>query len=103
MTRTTLTIRRPNGNIEVVDVSDKFLSGMTDGMFAKVAEANKAAGRGEVLSYTVEHDKPSEAELETLRRESDIEDARKTLKAAVENHDAAAAVKARKALLSLEV
>jgi len=43
-------IRRPNGEIEAVDVSSKYYR-MTDAAFAKIKAATKAAGRGDALSY----------------------------------------------------
>lgn len=46
---TELTIRRPDGSVEVVR-NDK-LGKINDVVFAKVRAATKAAGRGDVLSY----------------------------------------------------
>lgn len=54
MIKTTITIKRPTGNVEIVDVSDKFANGLTDGMFATIKAATAKAGRGECLSYNVE-------------------------------------------------
>lgn len=56
---TTVQIKRPEGNIEAVDVSAKFPSGLTDAMFAKMSAATKAAGRGDMLSYSVVLSGPS--------------------------------------------
>ena len=47
-----LTIKRPEGNIEIVDITEKFC-GMTDGLFEKIKEATKNAGKGECLSYEI--------------------------------------------------
>lgn len=56
MTTTTITVKRPNGQIETVDVSAKFPVGLTDQMFATIQESTRAAGRGEALSYNVTHE-----------------------------------------------
>lgn len=70
--KTVITIKRPEGNVETLDVSDKFTSGLTDGMFATIKAATLAAGRGECLSYTVAQEAPTA----DLLAES-IEDAKK--------------------------
>lgn len=44
-----VTVRRPNGLVETVRM-DKF-RGLNEKQFALVKEANRKAGRGEVLSY----------------------------------------------------
>lgn len=54
MRKTTVTIKRPEGHIETVDVSDKFAQGLSDQMFQQVKKATKDAGRGECLSYKIE-------------------------------------------------
>lgn len=55
MTRIELTIRRPNGEIETLDVTDKLRaaghSRMTDPLFRATRKATKQAGRGWALSY----------------------------------------------------
>ena len=51
MKKTTLTIKRPCGKIEIVDISEKFENGLTDSMFNQIKAATKAAGRGDCLSY----------------------------------------------------
>lgn len=51
-TVTTITIKRPEGHVEVVDVSEKFF-GMTDGLFERVKKSTKEAGKGECISYEV--------------------------------------------------
>ena len=56
MTHTTpshveLTVRRPNGTVEVVR-ADKLGEFINDKVFASVVAQTKAAGRGDVLSYT---------------------------------------------------
>lgn len=47
---TELTIRRANGEIEVVRAQN-IAFGMTDAKFAAIKKATKAAGRGDCLSY----------------------------------------------------
>lgn len=54
MTKTIITAKRPNGQIELVDVSDKHPVGINDKLFARMQAATKDAGRGELLSYSVE-------------------------------------------------
>lgn len=49
---TTITIRRPSGITETVDVSGKFAVGLTPALFARVQSATRQAGRGEALSYS---------------------------------------------------
>lgn len=76
---TTITVKRPNGQIETVDVSAKFPVGLTDQMFATIQESTKAAGRGEVLSYSVVSETDAAASawaaVERLRDQaSDIEE-----------------------------
>lgn len=46
---TVMSVRRPNGDIEQVRKD----GGMSDAAFAKIKAATKAAGRGDLLSYTV--------------------------------------------------
>jgi hypothetical protein len=46
-----LTIRRPNGEIEVVALHPAKFPVMTDTLFARMKKANLDAGRGECLSY----------------------------------------------------
>jgi hypothetical protein len=48
--RNTLTIRRPSGDIEVVDITERFPGGLSGDALAKVRAATLAAGRGEVLA-----------------------------------------------------
>jgi hypothetical protein len=45
-----LTVRRPGGTVETV-VAEKLGIRINDAIFAQVAAATKAAGRGDVLSY----------------------------------------------------
>ena len=45
----TVTIKRPNGEIEVVDVTARFPI-LTPTEYSRMQQANKAAGRGEVIS-----------------------------------------------------
>lgn len=51
-TQILLTILRPTGLTEIVDVSGKF-SGMSPELFAKIKTATKVGGKGAVLSYSV--------------------------------------------------
>lgn len=53
MRHTTITIKRPEGHTEVVDVSEKFEQGLSDQMFAQIKKATMDAGKGECLSYDV--------------------------------------------------
>lgn len=53
MRATTLTIKRPDGEIESVDISQHHPSGLTDQMFETIKAATAKAGRGECLSYSV--------------------------------------------------
>lgn len=53
-TTTTLTVRRPNGQIEEVVVNGPVLGSR----FAKIAAATLAAGRGEVLSARSSEPRP---------------------------------------------
>lgn len=46
-----LTIRRPNGEIEKVEATPGGMKAINDKIFAQLVKANKAAGRGDVLSY----------------------------------------------------
>lgn len=48
--RNTITVRRPSGDIEVLDVTERFPGGLAGEALSKVAAATKAAGRGDVLS-----------------------------------------------------
>ncbi len=54
MRKTTITIKRTNGEVEVIDVSEKFAQGLTDQMFYRIKKATKLAGNGECLSYKME-------------------------------------------------
>ena len=66
---TTIQIKRPEGNIETVDVSANYPSGLSDIMFAKMAAATKAAGRGDMISYSVVIAAPSAEEIAEIREE----------------------------------
>lgn len=52
MRQVLVTIERPGGNIETVDLYPKFQS-MTPHIFAQIQRDTLAAGRGKVLSYEV--------------------------------------------------
>jgi len=54
MTKTTITVKRPNGQIEIVDMSDKWRFGITDQQFKMVRKATREGGCGECLSYKCE-------------------------------------------------
>lgn len=73
MKTTTLTIKRPNGNTETVDVSDKFPMGLTDGMFATIKAATADAGRGECLSYTVKDQPLTEAAMAEVETQNEFD------------------------------
>lgn len=58
-----LTIKRPDGTTEIISRPD--LTWIRDAQFAKIQEANRKAGRGEVVSYRlVETDDRTPAERE---------------------------------------
>ena len=67
MRKTTITIKRPEGNIEIMDVSDKFRQGLSDQMFEQIKRATKEAGRGECLSFNVV-DEISDEELAIIKQ-----------------------------------
>lgn len=46
----TVTVKRPNGQIETVDVSHRVES-MTQDVFDKIKRHTKAAGRGDVIDW----------------------------------------------------
>ena len=75
MTTVTLTIRRPNGQTETVNATEKMgLHGMTDAIFAQIRRDTKAAGRGDVLSYeivTTDTRTDEEKALDEVRRLED--------------------------------
>lgn len=50
--KVTITIRRPEGHTEIVDVTNKFPQGLWDAKFEQVKQNTADAGRGECLSYT---------------------------------------------------
>jgi hypothetical protein len=84
-TGTRITVRRPNGDIEVVMQRGKYYSATEQ---RKAIEATRAAGRGEILSFeVVEADEPVATEQERLRRER--RDLAATVRGAVEDSDAA--------------
>lgn len=49
MTKTTLKIQRPNGNIEVTDISERFPFGINKIILEKFKSGTRSAGKGEVL------------------------------------------------------
>lgn len=96
-TTTKITVKRPDGETEIMDISAKFQNGITDQLFAAMKNATRKAGRGELLSYSVEHVLSA-----TDKRAIEIDNARGAVKAAVQRHDPKAAVAARKRLAELE-
>jgi hypothetical protein len=50
-TKTTITIRRPEGHEETIDVSAKYPVGLNPALFERIQADNKAAGRGWCLRY----------------------------------------------------
>ena len=70
MKTTKITVKRPEGNIEIVDVSANFPSGLTDVMFEKMKAATKAAGRGDMISYSVVIAAPTAAEMAEIEEEN---------------------------------
>ena len=63
MATVTVQIKRPAGNIETVDIS-KHYTNMTAPMFAIIVKNTAEAGRGKVLSYSVEHTISAEQKAE---------------------------------------
>ncbi len=49
--KNTITAKRPDGTIEVVDITARFPGGLTDEMFRKMRNATIDAGRGTLQSY----------------------------------------------------
>lgn len=70
MKTTKITVKRPEGNIEIVDVSANFPAGLTDVMFEKMKAATKAAGRGDMISYSVVQDAPTATEMAEIEEEN---------------------------------
>lgn len=70
MRKTTITIKRPEGHIETVDVSDKFRQGLSDQMFEQVKKMTAEVNRGECLSYKVT-DEISEEKLAEIKAHDD--------------------------------
>jgi hypothetical protein len=53
MKKATVTIRRPDGTVETIDVTAKFGT-MSQTLADKINEQTKAAGRGEVIGWSYE-------------------------------------------------
>jgi len=72
--KSSITIKRPNGETEIVDTSVKF-GWISEELFAAIKKATAAAGKGEVLSYTsVTTFSPDElAEMETWKAADKLE------------------------------
>lgn len=71
MRHTTIKIERPEGQIETLDISEKFPRGLTDGMFETIKEATKNAGKGECLSYETKEEEISPEELAEIKAHDD--------------------------------
>lgn len=54
MIKKTITIKRPTGEIETIDVSDKFTV-LNEQIFQQVKKHTAEAGRGEAISWEEEH------------------------------------------------
>lgn len=52
MNKIEITVERPNGQQEVVDMSDKLIS-MNKAILAQMREANQQAGRGHIVKAVV--------------------------------------------------
>lgn len=50
-TKTTVTIRRPDGTEEMIDVTSRFPIGISEPLFARMRQENRKAGRGELLRH----------------------------------------------------
>lgn len=61
MNKITMTIKRPEGHTETIDVTAKFENGINDFMFNRAKKATAEAGKGEILSYNIELDAESKA------------------------------------------
>ncbi len=48
--KSSITIKRPNGETEIVDTTAKF-GWISDELFAAAKKATKAAGKGDMVSY----------------------------------------------------
>ncbi len=71
--KTFITVKRPNGQIEEVEMTAKF-NKITPAIFAKIVEGTRKAGRGEVQSYRNVEDAPAHqisADVLNARRELD--------------------------------
>lgn len=53
MKKALVTIRRPNGDVETLDVTAKFGT-MSQALADKINDSTKAAGRGEVIGWSLE-------------------------------------------------
>jgi len=62
MTKIEITVQRPNGAVETVDMSSKF-TGMTKALLGQIKDATRSAGRGTVLSATMTYTRDNSGEL----------------------------------------
>lgn len=93
-----ITVKRPNGEIEIV-TNDKFAV-INDTLFGKMREATRNAGKGELLSYKYV-DTRTGAEKEMLARNDKITGTEIALAKARDN-DPHAAIKLRDELETLK-
>lgn len=61
--KTELRIKRPNGNIEVTDISDRFYLGINKATLEKFRAGTRAAGKGEVLEAVMTFTRSNLGEL----------------------------------------
>lgn len=66
---TTITAQRPDGTFETIDVTERFPVGLNDTLFARMQQATREAGRGELLSYANTDDRtPAELAWSAIER-----------------------------------
>lgn len=92
-----LTIKRQNGNIETVETE---FGGMTNAMFAKIQEANRKAGRGEVLSWRMVDTRTAD-EKAALSKQDRIENLKHQIRKAHGSNDAQLVCKLEKELAAI--
>jgi len=64
--RNIIEIKRPGGNIEIVDITEKFIA-INETVVKKIADATAAAGRGTVMvGYVIHDEHVNHAELERI-------------------------------------
>lgn len=67
-TQITITVKRPSGEVETVDVGGKFPGGVPRHYYDQMVEATRAAGRGEIIaaSKIIEPQHHSKAESDRI-------------------------------------